>query len=222
VGGDEDGSSPLGNGTRSVRYWGKTGGLAFFYGRGPNSFSLDYQLPIKESRFIRDRFFTIYPGIGRYHEWIKHRLRHKDRTLVNCYGRKRKFRERWDDALFRTAYDWIPQSTVAHKINQEGLRFLYENQQWFAPVEILNQVHDDIWFQISLDHPWQIHADIITRLRDSLSTPISWEGTNFTIPVNEIKLSPKNFKNMEKANISSSSSQEVSKELSHVYQRFLE
>ena len=219
---DEDGSSPLGNGTRSVRYWGKTGGLAFFYGRGPNSFSLDYQLPIKESRFIRDRFFTIYPGIGRYHEWIKHRLRHKDRTLVNCYGRKRKFRERWDDALFRTAYDWIPQSTVAHKINQEGLRFLYENQQWFAPVEILNQVHDDIWFQISLDHPWQIHADIITRLRDSLSTPISWEGTNFTIPVNEIKLSPKNFKNMEKANISSSSSQEVSKELSHVYQRFLE
>lgn len=219
--GDEDGSSPLGNGTRSVRYWGKTGGLAFFYGRGPNTFSLDYQIPIKDSRFIRDRFFTIYPGIGRYHEWVKHTIQHKDRTLVNCYGRKRKFRDKMDDALYRSAYDWIPQSTVAHKINQEGIRFLYENQQWFGPVELLNQIHDEIWFQISLDHPWQTHANILTRLRDSLSTPIHWEGTDFVIPVNEVKLSPKNFKHMEKADISSSSSQEVSKELAHAYEKFL-
>jgi len=170
---------------------------------------------------MRERYYTIYPGITRMQEWIKYAIQQKDRTLTNCYDRKRKFREKMDDALYRTAYDWIPQSTVAHKINQEGIRFLYENQQWFAPVELLNQIHDEIWFQISLDHPWQTHADILTRLRDSLSTPIPWEGSNFVIPVNEVKLSPKNFKNMEKADISSSSSQEVSKELAHAYEKFL-
>lgn len=218
----EDNSCPLGNGTRSQRFWGKTANYALPYGMGPNTFSLEYQIPIKDSRPMRERYYAIYPGITRMQEWIKHTIQHKDRTLTNCYGRKRKFREKIDDALFRTAYDWIPQSTVAHKINQEGLRFLYENQQWFAPVEILNQVHDEIWFQISLDHPWQVHADILTRLRDSLSAPISWEGSTFTIPVEEAKLSPRNFKDMKKADISLSSSQEIAKELSRVYQRFLE
>ena len=78
----------------------------------------------------------------------------------------------------------IPQSTVADKINEEGLIYLYYNQDKFHPVELLLQVHDSIGFQIPLSLPWEDHAKILLQLKESLETPLKTDnGIEFTIPV---------------------------------------
>jgi hypothetical protein len=59
---------------------------------------------------------------------------------------------------------------------------MFYNQHWFAPVEILNQVHDSIVFQIADTIPFETHAECLCRLRDSLQTPVKWRDRDFVIP----------------------------------------
>jgi hypothetical protein len=49
----------------------------------------------------------------------------KDRSLINPFGRRRIFMDRWGDELFKEAYSFIPQSTVADKLNRDGLAYIY-------------------------------------------------------------------------------------------------
>ena len=114
-------------------------------------------------------------------QWVQAQLM-KDRILTNAFGRKRKFMDRWGYNLFKEAYSWIPQSTIADKLNRDGVLFIYNNQQWFKPVELLNQVHDSIVFQIPIDVGIQKHADILHRIKRSLESPILWRLQEFSIP----------------------------------------
>jgi len=123
----------------------------------------------------------MYPGIRAWHKWIREQLS-KNRTLVNCYGRKRVFLNRWGDELFKTAYNYIPQSTVADKINREGLLLLLRDKI-LNEVELLNQVHDAIYVQIPISAGFQYHADCINIIRNSLEKPVKWRNTEFIIPV---------------------------------------
>ena len=91
--------------------------------------------------------------------------------------------DRWGHTLFKEAYSWIPQSSVADKLNRDGVLFIYRNQQWFKEVELLNQVHDSILFQIPINVGLERHADILTRIKDSLESPITWRTKSFSIPV---------------------------------------
>ena len=179
---DEDGSAPIGGGTFSERFWGKKANHSLNYDFGFKSFALLYEIPEADAKFIVDRYHTVYPGVRAYHAWVRSKLS-KTRTLENCFGRKRLFLDRWGDELFKEAYAYIPQSTVAEKLNDHGLCFVYYNQQWFYPVELLNQIHDALAFQISTKHDFKIHAECILRIRDSLESPISWGATQFSIPV---------------------------------------
>jgi hypothetical protein len=104
--------------------------------------------------------------------------------------------DRWGDQLFKEAYSFIPQSTVADKINRQGILFLYYNQGSFHGVELLNQVHDSIVFQIPISLGWDYHAFVITQLLESLETPVPWHGSSFKIPA-EVKMGL-NLKDMEK------------------------
>lgn len=182
---DEEGSSPLGNGEHSQRFWGKKANHEFNYDRGYKTFALEFELPEKEGKFIHDRYHQVYPGVRQYHAWIKSRLT-KDRTIENPFGRKRLFLGRWGDELFKEAYAQFPQSTVADKINEQGLEFIYYNQQWFGKVYILNQIHDSIVIEIPVDAGWTYHAECLLRIVESLETPITWRGTTFTIPADVI------------------------------------
>ena len=85
--------------------------------------------------------------------------------------------------------------TVAGIINERGLCHVYYNQDRYKPVELLNQVHDSIVFQIPLSVPWEEHASILLGIRDSLETPLEWRGRKFVIPA-ELQLG-KNMKDME-------------------------
>lgn len=186
------GSSNIGNGKKSERYWGKQSNHSFNYDLGPRSFSRTYEIPIKDGKYIYNMYHKTYPGVHRFHDMIKQQLQ-KNRTLTNLFGRKYRFMDRWGDSLFKEAYAFIPQSTVADIINRWGILEIYYNQNKYRIIELLSQVHDSIVFQISLDHSWDEHAKAIRRVCGSMEQPLEFHGRKFQIPA-EVTIMPNNFK----------------------------
>jgi len=178
---DVKGSSSLGTGEHSERDWGKKGNHSLNYDLGYKAFALLNEMPEHEAKMIVDRYHAAYPGVRQYHAWIRMQLR-KDRTITNLYGRKRQFLGHLDDKTFKEAYAYIPQSTVADKINRDGVIPIYEDQKRFGPLWLLNQVHDAIYFQISREYPWLTHADILCWVKEMLERPLEWQGRTFVIP----------------------------------------
>ena len=178
----EAGSCSIGSGEYSERFWGKKANHGLNYGLSYKSFALIYEIPEKDSKFIVERYHTAYPGVRKFQAQIRASLE-KNRTVTNYYGRKRVFMDRWADPMFKEAYSFIPQSTVADKINKDGMIYLYENQQWFDKVQILNQVHDSIVFQIPVSAGWRYHYEVLMRLKEQLESPIEYNGFKFELPI---------------------------------------
>ena len=180
---DEPGSSPMGNGEHSQRFWGKKSNNAFDYGEGWVKFSLDCDLPEAQGKFIYLRWHQMYPGIRHYWEWVTEACRKNNRMLTNLFGRRYVFLGNWNEDLFKSIYSFTPQSTVADKINRQGIIPIYEDQVNFRIVDLLNQIHDAILFQISLSHSWIEHAEALLKLINLLTTPLKWHGSEFATPV---------------------------------------
>lgn len=181
---DEPGSSSLAGGKYSERFWGKKANHGLDYDLGYKAFSIKCELPEAEGKFIHSRFHEGYPGIrGSYHALVRNMLKDNNRMITNLYGRNRLFLGRWGDDLFREAYAQIPQSTVADRINEDGIIYIYYNQQHFEQAELLNQIHDSIGLQIPLSLPWERHAEILLKIRASLSKKLVWNNREFDAPV---------------------------------------
>lgn len=180
---DEKNPCSFGNGKRTEYYWGKQSNHQFAYDFGAISFARKFGVAVKDAKFLIERYHSTYPGIRRMYKWVEEELRSNKLTLENCYGHRRKFMGRWDKSLWRKGYNFNPQSTVAIKINEEGLIYIYYNQDKFRHIELLNQIHDSIIFQIPLSIPLSVHAEYIALIRDSLETSLHWRGTEFSIPV---------------------------------------
>ena len=178
---DEEGSSSIGGGLFSERFWGKKSNHSLNYDLGYRAFALVCEIQEVESKYIVERYHSVYPGVRQYHAWIRAQLS-KNRTIENCLGRKRLFTNRWGDELFKEAYAFIPQSTVADIINERGLAYVMNNPVFWG-VEILNQVHDSLVVQISYEKvPVLHHAECLKLLVNSLQRPIAFRGQTFSIP----------------------------------------
>ena len=189
----EDGSSTLGDGRQSERYWGKKGNHATNYDVGFKTFALKNEMPENDARFTLEKIHRGYPQIrGGYHELIKNMLL-ENRTVTNLMGRSRLFLgpivPSYPDvpasaclATYREGYAQLPQSTTADKINEHGIEYVYYNQHLFKPVELLAQIHDSIVFQIPLSLPWGEHARLIALIKDSLEQPLYWNDTKVDTP----------------------------------------
>lgn len=174
--------APIGSRNKPWRFWGKSSNHAFNYGFGPVQFSLKYEVPQAEGAAIRAAYYRMYPGIVDYQRWVKETVCRPggDRILTNCLGRKRKFITDNEFAM----YAQIPQSTVADMIDRFGLIPMYRDQDKFGPCEILNQVHDSIWFQISyMRYDVEVHARCLLALKESMLQPVTWKGELIEIPV---------------------------------------
>lgn len=181
----KDGSSSIGSGQYSERFWGKKANHAFNYGMGYKKFALLTEIVETEGKMIHDAFHSAYPGLKQsYYSWVEDRLA-KNRTLTTCspFNRKRTFLGRWGYELFHEAYSFIPQSTVADVINEWGINTIYYDQETYGIVDLLNQIHDSLVFQISLEHSWTKHATVINHLKTSLEQTLRFEGRAFNIPV---------------------------------------
>jgi len=188
---NEDGSSSLGSGHYSERFWGKKANHSLDYDLGYKTFALRLELPETQAKRIVERFHTAYPGIRQnFHAMVKAQLA-KNRTLTNLMGRKTLFLDEWGDKLWKVGYSCIPQGTVGDVINERGLNYVYYNQKDFAPIDLLTQTHDSITFQIPLNVSWERHAGMLRLLKAKLETPLVWNERKFVIPA-DVSMS-KNF-----------------------------
>lgn len=168
-----------------VREGGKISitGNSLNYGQGVNGFANQWLLPHAQAQFIWSRYHEVYPGIHDWHTGIRDTLARQNRTLVNCFGRHRTFLDRWGAEMFKVAYSYVPQSTVAEQMNQRGVLYLYTRQDLFEPVIFLNTIHDSIRYQVPLSLGIPQILSIIRAVKDSLETPITWRERSFSIPV---------------------------------------
>ena len=162
---------------------GKPSNHGLNYGESYSAFALINGIMEKEAKIIVERYHDVYPGIRMWHRNVINSLS-KNKTLSTPFGRSRLFLGRWGDELFKEAYSFIPQSVVAQVINERGLLYIYNNQDLFAPIELLNNVHDSIVFQIPVNIGWNRHIYMLDKIVSNLQAPIPHATGSFSIPTN--------------------------------------
>ncbi len=179
---DKPGTCDLGTGEYSERDWGKKANHGLNYGLGYKAFALRYEMPENEAKRICNGYHSAYPGVRKgFHSFVEESLS-QSRIVPNLMGRKVLFLSDITSSTKQAAYASIPQGTVGDVINERGMAFLYYNKRYQA-VELLQQVHDSIGFQIPLSLPWIEHAAILWDLKESLETPLTThKGRSFVIP----------------------------------------
>ncbi len=177
----EKGSTDIGGGRYSERDIGKKANHAFNYGLGVDGFARQLEISRDEAAFIRSRYHSIYPEIIQWHNAIQEQLRMTHR-LTNPYGRTYLFLDRWGEQMFKSAYSFIPQSTVPDKITRDGIDLMYYNQDLFGDAILLNTVYDSIWFEFPIALGPEAFRTALVTLRDSLNRPVMWKGRSIVIP----------------------------------------
>ena len=139
----------------SLRQMGKKSNHGLNYNMRYKRFALENEMDEGDAKTIVTKYREeAYMGIPIWHEAVRRQLQ-KDRTLINCFGRKRVFRDQWGDELFDAAFSYLPQSTV-FDITREGMVSIMEDtSSELESLELLAQVHDSNLTQvdlISVDH----------------------------------------------------------------------
>jgi DNA polymerase-1 len=168
--------------TKVRRYNAKQGVYAGNYKIGALKFSRMFDIPFNEAKNLLDRYKQIRPELRLWWARIEDEIK-TTRTLTNALGRQRIFFGRIDEALFRTAYDWVCQSAVADLINQ-ALVTLDD-----LGYEMLLQVHDELVLQVE-DTPATITGAIID-VRNAMEIPVKFPNVDppMVIPA-EIAVGP--------------------------------
>ena len=169
--------------TKDQRDWGKRANHGLNYDLGYRSFALYYQITEGEAKNIVEKYHHIYKGVREWHATVREELSRSNKTLTNCFGRRRTFLDRWGHDLFKVAYSYIPQSTIAELMNTYGVCFLYQRQDLFPEVQFLNTIHDSIRYQIPLSVGNERIIEIIKAVKESLEHELEWRGKTFSIPV---------------------------------------
>jgi hypothetical protein len=149
--------------TMSIRQAGKKSNHGLNYKMSYLRFALETELANPEAKRIVELYHSqAYPGISTWWESVRRQL-NDNRSLVNCFGRRRRFMDAWGEDLFKEAYAFLPQSTVVDMVNR-GMVSLYEDaSNDFKPVELLAQVHDSVLVQYPTND-WQAAGRMAVRL----------------------------------------------------------
>jgi DNA polymerase-1 len=157
--------------TKDERERAKRGVHALNYGMGPNLFAMLFGCSVSEGKRLSAKYFDTFPKIRSWHLGIQSQLG-KSKIMVGPLGQKRIFFARWGEQLFRQAYAWGPQSTIAHLLNRALVRFKEANPE----VTVLLQVHDEF--------DWQAPANFdLEKVREAFDIPIQIKGKVCRIPI---------------------------------------
>jgi len=165
----------------SMRQCGKKSDHGLNYDERKKTFALINEITEKEAQVVIDFYHGIYPGIKRGYEQVQTKLG-TDRILTNCFGRKCRFLDRWNDDLFKAAYSYNPQSTVGEIVNRGMVDIYNTTDSVLNDWEILRQVHDSINFQTMDGDPNRLAAGIRVAA-EYLSPRLTASGREFTIAV---------------------------------------
>lgn len=166
------------------RQLGKKAGHGLNYGMKPRVFvetvfnELDIVISEKDAKLITQAYFTLFPGIPRWHGWIRNELYTK-RKLTAPSGWERYFYGRKEDAL-KEAYSWRPQHTIPWIMNHCLLSLIAQREARKYDFQLIAQVHDSLIFLAPTEQIDTIYRDV---------TPLAWHpevilpGGRMVIPI---------------------------------------
>lgn len=169
--------------TKHQRKMGKRVVHASNYGMGPQTFSDDLAkdnifMSVRECRQLLDAYTRRFPGLKRWHREIESEI-YESRILYNLFSRPKRFLGRIDAALFRNAYSYKPQSTVAELLNRGSIKMV--NDPELRPVTFLSTVHDSNLGQFSKTHSLDTISFFFNRIQEHLTHEFTYRGRSFTI-----------------------------------------
>lgn len=177
--------------TKQQRQLGKKTGHAANYGmKGPTLSTqclkeMDLVVPPHKAEQMLAGYHRTFPGIRRWQKRIQEEVL-RQRYLTTPMGRMRQFYERPGDDLFKEAYAYRPQSTVADVINCLILHMR-------GHAKLLLQVHDSALLRVRSAHLKGVLARICDQ--DAWNPRLKLPGGELRIPI-EIKVG-RNWSKME-------------------------
>jgi uracil-DNA glycosylase family 4 len=163
--------------TKPQRKIGKTLRHANNYSAGPAVTAHRLGCSLPEAKKLNQIYHNICPQLSIWHTTIRNKLA-KDMTLTNLIGRSHRFLDRWGDTLFRSAYSYIPQSTVGDLLNKSLVTF-YKNYGKERIIAL--QLHDAIYILSPLGQ--HNREESIGMLRECMTYPLEYQGVEFIIDV---------------------------------------
>ena len=170
----------------TMRYMGKKVVHASNYSMGPQTFSDNLAkeeifMSQSECKKLLTNYTDRFPGLKRWHQSIEEEVQ-ATRTLYNLFGRPKKFLGEMNPALFRNAYSYKPQSTVAELLSRGIIKMVNDHRlgKDGFDIRMLTTVHDSVLFQF---HKSQIPnlLNILLIVKDHMTHTFTYKGKSFTI-----------------------------------------
>lgn len=171
---------------KTMRYMGKKVVHASNYNMGPGTFS--DQLAVEEVFMSQSdckqlllNYQDRFPGLKRWHKSIEDEVK-QSRVLYNLFGRPRRFLGIMNGSLFRNAYSYKPQSTVAELLNRGTIKMSNDKRlgQDLYDIDLLTTVHDSDVFQFPVDQAKNL-LTILQIIDDHMRHTFTHLGKSFTI-----------------------------------------
>lgn len=164
--------------TPEQRTAGKTIRHATSYSAGPQVLANRLGIKMKQAKELMELYHRANPQLKMWYQQIQEELK-RSRTLVNLFGRKHRFLDRWGDSLFRSAYSYIPQSTVGDLLNTALLKIYYGIPKLDYPLHILLQLHDAVYITVEEQNVMKA----VHYLRSNMLIPLQHNNIEFMIDV---------------------------------------
>lgn len=162
----------------SLRYMAKRLGHGSNYMGQAATMAFHSKMPVKIIKDFQEAYFTQFPAIKRWHQWVEDELKMKGNLTTLMGMRRWFFGRRNDQDTIREAVAFEPQSVSVEILNRIMLNL------WRANCcQLLLQVHDSILFQ----YPEEQEDTVIPKVLECFNYPIRLRGDRMmTIPA-EIK-----------------------------------
>lgn len=164
--------------TPEQRTAGKTVRHATNYSAGPQVLANRLGIKLSDAKQLIELYHRANPQLRIWYSQVQQELK-RSRVLTNLLGRKHKFLDRWGDSLFRSAYSYIPQSTVGDLLNTALLRLYNKLPSLSFDITILLQLHDAIYTMVEE----QYVMDTVKIMRECMLIPLYYANEEFMIDV---------------------------------------
>ena len=166
----------IAHGQDSYRQLAKKGGHGTNYYGTPFTMAKHLHVAQKIVENFQKNYFGAFPAIKAWHGHVIKNIKETG-TIHTLFGRRRMFFGRGNDAsTHRKAIAFEPQSCTGEQID----RGLHQVWKTYPQVQLLNQVHDSILFQV----PYSEKDELIPGILDVMQVPLTLKGgRQFVVPL---------------------------------------
>lgn len=178
----EPNSCHLGSGQYSERFWGKKTNHSCKYDIGIAGLAAQLEISYDEAAQLKYGWENSYPGVQDYRRRIRHNV-FTDGVIEDLFGGIWYIKGRRDSQLLLEAYAWPILATEAYIMHEYGLCEIFENQDKYEHLDLLNFNHDSLEFQLPISLSFSEISTILNYLKSSLCRPINYKGRQFSMGV---------------------------------------